>query len=79
MTGAGACDSSRKLLVVVEAFGILIHATRTFRETLTPAPSQRTRFAPTCLSEEADEAHLRGIRSPGQQSHLHLEEAAEGE
>ena len=43
ITGAGAYDFSRKLLLV-ESFGILSHATRTCRETSTPAPSQRPRF-----------------------------------
>ena len=32
-------------ILLVESFGILIHATRTCRETPTPAPSHRTRFA----------------------------------
>ena len=45
ITGAGAYDFSRKLLLVeLESFGILIHATRTCRDTPTPAPSQRPRF-----------------------------------
>ena len=46
ITGAGACDLSRKSLLV-ESFVILfhMHATRTCRETPTPAPSQRTRLA----------------------------------
>ena len=44
ITGARAYVLSRELLLV-ESFGILIHATRTCRETPTPAPSQRTRFA----------------------------------
>ena len=34
-----------KVILLVESFGILIHATRTCRETRTPAPSHRTRFA----------------------------------
>ena len=44
VTGAGAYNFSRKLLLV-ESFGILTRATRTCGETPTPAPAQRTRFA----------------------------------
>ena len=45
ITGAGAYDFSRKSLLDEELFGISIHATRTCRETPTPAPSPRARFA----------------------------------
>ena len=45
ITGGGAYDFSRKLLLDEESFGSLIHATRTCRETPTPARSQRARFA----------------------------------
>ena len=44
VTGAGAYDFSRMLLLV-ESFGIFVHVTRTCRETPAPAPSQRARFA----------------------------------
>ena len=34
-----------EVILLVESFGILIHATKTCRETPTPAPSHRTHFA----------------------------------